>query len=198
MSRKYETRIIADAHEEASRIIRTEEPQTATECLEDLLDLIAHAADKVRELAEEAGLPIQPRKPVDFPSRRSVMMLAVSEINRDARNLLGHSGQDDESGLNNAQVCDISPELENLVAMNTEFHVEQFEKQENTADRSAMLAVQVLTESTRDIALLSLEELEPEQRDVLRQKALEAITGEERAQAVMEQRNAARGPQQGE
>ena len=195
MNIKHETKVVAAAHEEASRIIRGQEREDAAELLEDLLDYIQQAQDCVRELADAARINLRPRPTLDFPDRRSVTAMASNEISREAQRLLGFvtNGDEDEDDLKHGQIRELCPELDLLISANTEFYAERQERSPaKTGDNAVNLALQVLRDRTREIAQVSLDELDPGLRDGLLHAAIREIAGEAPAWELMEEHRARR------
>ena len=177
MSRK-ETEIIETAHNEARAIIQAEDPGTAAERLEDLIDYIQQAGDRVRKLVASAGITMTPRPSLNFPDRRAIMAAAAVLVNQEALEALKLDHRDESPGLDVWEADAAAPNLGMLVAWNTGYFAAGGGA---GPDPAVSLAVQVLEQKTREVAGISLSELDEGEREALVQEAMEAIAGRDRA-----------------
>ena len=176
MGRKHETGIIAMADEEARRIARCEsDPEAAAEKLEDLIDYLDQAEDRVRKIAAERNLAIRPRRQVNFPDPRSVMQAAREIIGEEAHEALGIQMEDRNPDTVLGDAMDAADGLKELVSENTWLG-------RRDEDPGARLAVETLKGINREIAQESLDEMNPEVRKELIEAAMAAITGGQKRQ----------------
>lgn len=180
MGRKQETRLIGAAAEEAGRIIRREsDGAAAAEQLEDLIDLLGQAEDQIRRLAGEAGLRVRPRQQVNFPDPRSAMQAAAQVMAQEAGDLLGFPTGDPPPQLAAERIRQLAPGLEAMIGENA--WLGRYDEGD-----AARLAVAVLEGINREIARVTLDEIDPGERAALLRAATAEIIGEDAARAVMD------------
>ena len=169
MSKKHKTELIERASQEAVQIIRqgSDDPQGTAEKLEDLIDCLAQAEDRIRETAREANLAIRPRRQVNFPDPRSVMQAVREAVYEEAHETLG-TRMDEHPA---EQPLDAATGLEELVSEKT--WLGRYDE-----SNAARLAVATLESINRNITQDSLNELAPAERKTLIEAAMAEITKE--------------------